>query len=118
MSSLSKAHNKLVLSVNPEIENLNPLVSYRPMNKDKNENNEDDLNQSGSDMEVNASTYTIKIIVLGNSSVGKTSILKRYFHNKFDENSTAATVSSIFQSKKIKIDPFIVADLHIWDITG
>lgn len=118
MSSLSKAQNKLALSVNPEIDNINPLESYSPFNKEKNENNEDDLNKSGSDMEVNASTYTIKIIVLGNSSVGKTSILKRYFHNKFDDNSTGATVSAIFQSKKIKIDPFTIADLHIWDTAG
>ena len=115
---MSKTHNKLALSVNPEIENLDPKDSYKPMIQDKNENNEDDLNKSGSDMEVNASSYPIKIIMLGNSSVGKTSILKRYFQNKFEENSTLATVSAIFQSKKIKVDPFTIADLQIWDTAG
>ena len=118
MSSLSKFHNKLALSSNPELDNLNIKDSCRRNDSQKNDDNEEDLNKSGSDMEVNASTYQIKIIMIGNSNVGKTSILKRYFHNKFEDNSTAATVSAIFQSKKIKIDPFTIADLHIWDTAG
>ena len=115
---MGKGHNKLQLSTNPETEKINVKESYNPNDPNKNDNFEDDLNKSGSDMEVNASTYQIKIIMLGNSSVGKSSILKRYFHNKFEDNSTAATVSAIFQSKKIKVDPFTIADLQIWDTAG
>lgn len=113
---MKKSHKKLALSTNPDLDNI--IDSCRVDDHDKNENIEEDLNKSGSDMEVNASTYSIKIIVLGNSSVGKTSILERYFNNKFEENSKAATVSAVFQSKKIKIDPFTIADLHIWDTAG
>ena len=119
-NSMNKQYNKfkLFLSTNPEVENLNLKESYKPPFLEKNENVDEDLNKSGSDMGVNASTYQIKIIMIGNSNVGKTSILKRYFHNKFEDNSTVATVSAIFQSKKIKIDPFTIADLHIWDTAG
>ena len=46
-NSMSKGHNKLILSVNPEIENLNVKDSYKPPFLDKNENVDEDLNKSG-----------------------------------------------------------------------
>ncbi len=81
------------------------------------EENDDDLNKSGSEMEVNTTTYSIKITILGSSSVGKTSIIKRYIQNKF-ETSTEATIVGTFHAKKIKIDPFTEANLQIWDTAG
>ena len=82
------------------------------------EENDDDLNKSGSEMEVNTTTYSIKITILGSSSVGKTSIIKRYIENKFDETSTGATIVGTFHVKRIKIDPFTEANLQIWDTAG
>ena len=81
------------------------------------EENDDDLNKSGSEMEVNTTTYSIKITILGSSSVGKTSIIKRYIQNEF-ETSTEATIVGTYHVKKIKIDPFTEANLQIWDTAG
>ena len=41
-----------------------------------------------------------KLILLGNSTVGKTSIVNRYYHHKFDGNVTM-TVGHFFMTKKI-----------------
>ena len=84
-----------------------------------NENNENisenEANKSGSDIEIDIKTFPLKITMIGNASVGKTSIIKRYLENKFGLNSTEATINALFHSKKIKVDPFTEADLQIWD---
>ena len=46
---------------------------------------------------------TIKIIILGSSEVGKTSIFDRYFNNEFRENQLA-TVGIDFQTKFFKFE--------------
>ena len=45
----------------------------------------------------------IKIIVLGSSKVGKTSLLKRYFKNEFDE-SFLSTIGIEFTTQYFKFD--------------
>ena len=82
------------------------------------ENSDDgDLNKSGSDMEVNINTYPLKITFIGNSSVGKTSIIGRFLNNNFDE-TIPCTINAAYQNKKLKINPFTEADLKIWDTAG
>ena len=46
---------------------------------------------------------TIKIIILGSSSVGKTCILQRAFNNEFKE-SMLSTVGIDFKTKYFKFD--------------
>ena len=79
---------------------------------------EDEHNKSGSDIEVNTTTIPLKITMIGNSYVGKTSILKRYLDNKFEKDSTLATINVSFRTKQIKVDPYTIADLKIWDTAG
>ena len=87
--------------------------------KDLNKNTSDDEdNDSGSDIEVDIKKIPLKITMVGNSSVGKTSIIKRYFENKFEINSTEPTISAFYHCKNIKIDPFTEAELQIWDTAG
>jgi small GTP-binding protein len=57
-----------------------------------------------------------KIIILGDSQVGKTSIIARYTHNTF-ETSLMPTIGSDFQSRIITIDDKLVK-LNIWDTAG
>src|SRR5690606_18473794 len=55
---------------------------------------------------------TIKIILLGNSNVGKTSIIEKYFDHTFDSNS----IPTIGMDIRIKfMDNY---QLHIWDSAG
>eukprot|EP01123_Difflugia_compressa_P002324 TRINITY_DN13021_c0_g1_i1.p1 TRINITY_DN13021_c0_g1~~TRINITY_DN13021_c0_g1_i1.p1 ORF type:complete len:202 (+),score=35.50 TRINITY_DN13021_c0_g1_i1:47-652(+) len=58
----------------------------------------------------------LKIIVLGESGVGKTSLLVRYVDNKFNIN-TKSTIGADFLSKPIEVDDQPVT-LQIWDTAG
>ena len=44
-----------------------------------------------------------KVVIIGNSGVGKTSICNRYFNNKFDEN-TISTYGTSYVTKVLKIN--------------
>jgi len=57
-----------------------------------------------------------KIIILGNSMIGKTSLILRYCKGKFDE-SGVSTVGVDTQLKYIKYDDKIIG-LDIWDTAG
>jgi len=61
-------------------------------------------------------TRDIKIIILGNSGVGKTCIINRYINNQFNPNSET-TLGSSFSTKRIKKGK-IDYKLNIWDTTG
>jgi len=58
----------------------------------------------------------LKIIVLGESGVGKTSLLIRYVENRFTFN-TKSTIGANFLTKRMEIDDK-VATCQIWDTAG
>ena len=58
----------------------------------------------------------IKMILLGESGVGKTSIIKRYLDDQFDKNETS-TLSMSYVGKTIQIDNEEIR-LNIWDTIG
>ena len=45
----------------------------------------------------------IKIVILGDSGVGKTTLLQQYVHNKVNEH-TKATIGADFSKKEIEVD--------------
>ena len=57
-----------------------------------------------------------KIVLIGDTSVGKTNILSKYLSNEFDPDSKA-TVGVEFGTKDFKIDNNIVK-VQIWDTAG
>ncbi len=59
---------------------------------------------------------SFKIIIIGDSCVGKTSLLKRYVNNTFLE-SYKATIGVDFLTKNIKINKKIIS-LQLWDTAG
>ena len=69
----------------------------------------------------NIPTTTIhKIVVIGNTGVGKTNIITRYVHNKFDNNAKA-TIGAEFYEKEINIIDEGEEDkvkISIWDTAG
>lgn len=65
----------------------------------------------------NKTTYEFKIILLGSSSVGKTSILTRYINNEFNSNQ-GCTTNVDFKAKMININKTVQANLKIWDTCG
>ena len=56
-----------------------------------------------------------KIVILGPSAVGKTSLLNRYVHNDFDLKYKL-TIGVDFLTKVIEYEPSKFVKLHIWDI--
>ena len=58
----------------------------------------------------------LRIILLGDSAVGKTCIIKRFCRNEFDINSMT-TIGITEESKIIKIND-IICTLKIWDTAG
>ena len=63
-----------------------------------------------------ASQKEVKIILLGNSSVGKTSIINRYIKNTFNMNITSSLGSQNFE--KVIQKGKEAYKLIIWDTTG
>lgn len=58
----------------------------------------------------------IKLVMVGNTSVGKSSLLERFAKNQFSENMIGTTGID-FRQKIVYIDNKVVK-LEIWDIAG
>ena len=61
--------------------------------------------------------YLFKILIIGDSYVGKTNILKRFLHNQFDIN-TKETVGVEFGSKNYNMGEKDIVKAQIWDTAG
>ncbi|KAG4201326.1 hypothetical protein ERO13_A05G271500v2 [Gossypium hirsutum] len=58
----------------------------------------------------------LKVIVLGDSGVGKTSLMNQYVHKKFSQQYKA-TIGADFVTKELQIEDRLVS-LQIWDTAG
>jgi Ras-related protein Rab-5C len=64
-----------------------------------------------------AKIYEIKICLLGDVAVGKTSIASRFCKNVFNE-SYVNTIGGAYQQQTILLDNDIKMKLHVWDTSG
>jgi small GTP-binding protein len=58
-----------------------------------------------------------KVVILGDSGVGKTALLYRYIYDKF-ENSSMPTIGTSFKSKTLSIPGEGDIKLNLWDTAG
>ncbi|KAF2284254.1 hypothetical protein GH714_020091 [Hevea brasiliensis] len=58
----------------------------------------------------------LKVIVLGDSGVGKTSLMNQYVYKKFSQQYKA-TIGADFVTKELQVDDNLVT-LQIWDTAG
>lgn len=63
-----------------------------------------------------SSAPEFKAVFVGDSSVGKTSIIMRHHHGSFSEDRQS-TIGAGFVSEDVKT-PYGTANLHIWDTAG
>ena len=92
----------------PQIKNKN---TFTISDKEKNKNNET------LPIKRTISTFNFKVVIIGNVSVGKSSIIKRYISNEFSEDykctiGTESFTKSLFISENKKVN------LKIWDTCG
>ena len=59
----------------------------------------------------------LKLVLLGDSGVGKTNLISRYISNSFDEN-TRATIGVEFFCKNFRINKKRTIKVEIWDTAG
>lgn len=58
----------------------------------------------------------LKVIILGDSSVGKTSLMNQFINKKFT-NQYKATIGADFLTKEVMVDDRIVT-IQVWDTAG
>ena len=88
-SSVDYSNSKEIIKFNPR--------SYAPgILKDGINMSTQEFNNTESYIEVNITTYPLKITFIGNSGVGKSSIVTRFCDNKFKEGNVLPTTSSFF----------------------
>ncbi|MHA1942645.1 MAG: Rab family GTPase, partial [Candidatus Hodarchaeales archaeon] len=61
--------------------------------------------------------YNCKIILLGQGSVGKTSVIRRFVEQAFSHDYKT-TVGSNFLLKKLTLDEDTRMTMQIWDLSG
>ncbi len=64
----------------------------------------------------NDADYTVKIVIVGDSGVGKTNILYRFCEGQF-KDTYVSTVGVDFKNKIIQVDGMKIR-LQIWDTAG
>jgi small GTP-binding protein len=61
--------------------------------------------------------YALKVILVGSTGVGKTSLVSCYFNNPFDAQSLP-TVAPASCATTVKLDDNVQVELQIWDTAG
>jgi len=61
--------------------------------------------------------FNFKILLLGNAAVGKTSLVQRFVHDRFD-NSYLMTIGMEPSEKHVKLKDGTNVALSIWDLAG
>ncbi|CCH58508.1 hypothetical protein TBLA_0A07180 [Henningerozyma blattae CBS 6284] len=59
----------------------------------------------------------LKVIILGDSGVGKTSLMHRYVNDKYSQQYKA-TIGADFLTKEVAIDNDTTATMQVWDTAG
>ncbi|PIA17635.1 ras-domain-containing protein [Coemansia reversa NRRL 1564] len=61
--------------------------------------------------------FTYKFVLLGESAVGKSSIVTRFARNEFNQYNES-TIGAAFVTKEVTLDEASTATLRIWDTAG
>ena len=65
----------------------------------------------------NISNFNFKVVLIGNVSVGKSSIIKRFIHNEFNQEYIC-TIGTELSKKSLLVSQNKIINLFIWDTCG
>ncbi len=122
-SRYTQNNNSRFTQLSNDITLENPLKYKEENNNNSISNNTNSTNQnqlntkSKSNEKTKIKEYTFKIIIVGDISVGKTSIIKRFIENKFSDELKSTLINENLK-KKIRIDSSTIVTLNIWDTIG
>ena len=85
--------------------------------KDQSQKKPGPLNMKKDTVQKGTKEYEIKICLLGDVSVGKTSIASRFCKNSFNENYIN-TIGGAYQQQNVILNNGVKMKLHIWDTSG
>lgn len=80
-------------------------------------NNEGDIILKENNRANLAETITLKVMIIGDTSVGKSSLVSMYINNMFEEEYQP-TIGMSFAEKKLQITKHMVLDFNIFDMSG
>ena len=66
---------------------------------------------------ISSKKISLKIIIIGEPAVGKTSLVKKFVSGQFTEDYRSSIGTNIF-TKKIVLENKTIANLQLWDIAG
>ena len=93
------------------------MIDYNRKNQSYLESNNSSYSRLQRDVQLNRNIYQLKIILVGESGVGKTSLMNRFMGFTFEENCPC-TINVDYRIKSLNIDPLTSAELTIWDTCG
>ena len=67
-------------------------------------------------MSTTSGPLEVKVCIIGDTDVGKTSLSMRYCHGEFPENATP-TIGASFLQRRVAVDGTEIS-LQIWDTAG
>ena len=113
---ISEENNKIDNNINTKKEEGK---NNKKIEIDKKEDKTEDNNSSdeGSEEVKNQNPMEFSIILVGDSNVGKTSIIKRFIEGEFEEK-VKCTIDVDFHCKNLKIDKNLNVNLKIYDTAG
>lgn len=88
-------------------------LGFNLNNSDMKDNN----SLSYHEVDENSNIIEFKIILIGNASVGKTSIFNKFINGEFSK-TYKSTITVECKSKYLKLDKNLFAKLNIWDTCG
>ena len=95
----------------------NNLASRSDNNKSVNKNKESNHINETLPIKKCISSFQYKIVLIGNVAVGKSSIIKRFVHNQFN-NNYLGTIGTELSKKSLLISENKMVNLSIWDTCG
>lgn len=93
--------------------------SVKVENIDNNFDGNKSSDRTRTSLGIDVITYPLKICLIGDSSVGKTSLITKFCEGKFDPENAVPTIGPSSQVKILKVlDNFSEAKMDIWDTAG